>query len=263
MWEELHGCVHMRIDLNADVGESFGAYELGHDAVLMAALTSASVACGFHAGDPGVMRETVALARNHRTAVGAHPGFPDLVGFGRREMRATPREVEDFVVYQVGALAAVAAAQGVRLQHVKAHGALYNMAVRDAALADAIARATASVDPALMIFGLPGSQLVAAGQRAGLRTVREAFADRAYQPDGALLPRSQHGALIEDPDTVVARAVSIVCDHAVIAIDGSHVDLDVDTLCVHGDTPGAALLASRIRQALTAAGVAILPAGAP
>ena len=171
----------MRLDLNADVGESFGAYKLGQDGLLMPAITSASVACGFHAGDPGVMRETVALARQHGVAVGAHPAFPDLVGFGRREMRATPREVEDFVVYQIGALAAVAAAEGVRLQHVKAHGALYNMAVRDAALADAIARATAAVDRSLILFGLPGSELIAAGQRAGLRTAREGFADRAYQ----------------------------------------------------------------------------------
>jgi len=263
MWEELHACVHMRIDLNGDVGESFGAYELGHDRALMTALTSASIACGFHAGDPAVMRETVALAREHGVAVGAHPGFPDLVGFGRREMRVTPREVEDFVVYQIGALAAVAAAQGVQLQHVKAHGALYNMAVRDAALADAIARAAASVDSFLILFGLPGSQLVAAGQRAGLRTAREAFADRAYQPDGTLVPRDQPGALITEPDAVVRRAVSIVTDHAVTAIDGSPVHLDVETLCVHGDTPGAAALASRIRQALVAAGVAVLPAGAP
>jgi UPF0271 protein len=253
----------MRVDLNADIGESFGAYSLGHDAALMPALTSASVACGFHAGDPGVMRETVALARAHGVSVGAHPGFPDLVGFGRRELRATPREVEDFVVYQIGALAAIAAAQGVRLQHVKAHGALYNMAVRDAALADAIARATASVDATLLIFGLPGSQLVEAAQRAGLRTAREAFADRAYQRDGTLAPRSQPGALIEDPDAVVSRAVSMVRHGTVTAVDGSRVNLEVETICVHGDTPGAAALALRIREALTAAGVSVLPAGAP
>lgn len=253
----------MRVDLNADTGESFGAYRLGHDAALMPALTSASVACGFHAGDPGVMRETVALAREHGVAVGAHPGFPDLVGFGRREMRATPREVEDFVVYQVGALAAVAAAQGVRLQHVKAHGALYNMAARDAALADAIARAAASVDPTLMIFGLPDSHMIGAAQRAGLRTAREAFADRAYQHDGALVPRREPGALIVDPDAVVSRAVSIVCERVVTSVDGSRVRLEVDTICVHGDTPGAASLALRIRQALAAAGVTIAPAGTP
>ena len=157
----------MQIDLNGDVGESFGAYEIGHDAALIPIFTSANVACGFHAGDPGVMRATVALAREHGTAVGAHPGFPDLVGFGRREMKATPREVEDLVAYQIGALAAIAAAQGVRLAHVKPHGALYNMAARDEDLADAIARAIAAVDPSLMLFGLPGSKSLEAAQRHG------------------------------------------------------------------------------------------------
>ena len=251
----------MRVDLNADMGESFGAYKLGQDALLMPAITSASVACGFHAGDPGVMRETVALARQHHVSIGAHPGFPDLVGFGRRDIRATPREVEDLVVYQIGALAAVAATQGMRLQHVKAHGALYNMAVRDAALADAIARATAAVDRTLILFGLPKSELVAAGQRAGLRTAREGFADRGYRPDGTLTPRHEPGAVIEDLETVVSRAVSMARDHVVTAIDGSQIALDIDTICVHGDTPGAAMLASRMRQALGDAGVRLLPVG--
>jgi UPF0271 protein len=252
----------MRVDLNADVGESYGAYELGNDDLLMPSLTSANIACGFHAGDPSVMRRTVALAREHGVAIGAHPGFPDLVGFGRREIHATPREVEDMVVYQVGALAGVAAAQGVRLQHVKAHGALYNMAGRDAMVANAIARATAAVDPSLQLFGPPGSQLVQAAQRAGLRGVNEVFADRAYQGNGALVPRRASGAIIDDPDTVVTRAVAMVVDRAVIAIDGSRLALEVDTICVHGDTPGAAGLAARIRQALTAAGVAVLSVGA-
>jgi UPF0271 protein len=252
----------MRLDLNADMGESFGAYKLGQDELLMPSITSASVACGFHAGDPGVMRATVALARKHGVAVGAHPSFPDLVGFGRREMRATPREVEDFVVYQIGAIAAMAAAEGLRLQHVKAHGALYNMAVRDASLADAIARATAAVDPSLILFGLPGSQLIAAGQRAGLRTAREGFADRAYKPDGTLVPRNEPGALIEEADAVVARAVSMARGRTISAIDGSSITLEVETVCVHGDTPDAAMLASRIRAALIDAGVSVLPAGA-
>ena len=252
----------MRLDLNADVGESFGTYKLGQDVQLMPSITSASVACGFHAGDPAIMRETVALAHRHGVAVGAHPSFPDLVGFGRREMRATPREVEDFVVYQIGALAAVAAAGGMRLQHVKAHGALYNMAVRDATLADAIARATAAVDRSLILFGLPGSELIAAGQRAGLRTAREGFADRAYKRDGTLVPRTEPGAVIEDPEVVVNRAVSMARDRAIDAIDGSRIALEVETICVHGDTPGAAMLASRIRAALTAAGVSVLAVGA-
>jgi UPF0271 protein len=252
----------MRLDLNADVGESFGAYGLGQDGLLMPSITSASVACGFHAGDPGVMRETVALARQHGVAIGAHPSFPDLVGFGRREMRATPQEVEDFVVYQIGALAAVAAAGGTRLQHVKAHGALYNMAVREAALADAIARATAAVDRSLILFGLPGSELIAAGQRAGLRTASEGFADRAYKRDGTLVPRTEAGAVIEDAEAVVNRAVSMARDRAIVAIDGSRIALEIETICVHGDTPGAAMLASRIRAALVDAGISVLAVGA-
>ena len=252
----------MGIDLNADVGESFGAYSLGHDADLIPLITSANVACGFHAGDPGVMRATVALARRHSVAVGAHPGFPDLVGFGRRDMRATPREVEDAVAYQIGALAGIAATEGLRLQHVKAHGALYNMAVREAPLADAIAKATASVDRSLILLGLPGSQLVLAGQRAGLRTASEAFADRAYQPNGELVPRSQSGAVIEEAETVVSRAIMMAREHVVIAIDGTRVPIEVDTICVHGDTPGAAALARRIREALTQAGVDIAALGA-
>jgi UPF0271 protein len=247
----------VRVDLNADVAEGAAGGALGQDPALMQSITSANVACGFHAGDPGIMRATIELARAHGVAVGAHPGFPDLEGFGRRELQVAPRDVEDFVVYQVGALAAIAAAQGVRLQHVKPHGALFNMAVRDAALADAVARATAMIDTSMMLFGLPGSELNAAGRRAGLRTACEAFADRAYQPDGALVSRQQPGAVIHDADVVVQRAVRMVREQAVEAIDGSTVPLIVDTICVHGDTPGAADLATRIRAALTAAGVEV------
>jgi UPF0271 protein len=252
----------MRVDLNSDVGESFGAYTIGQDAALLTHITSANVACGFHAGDPGVMRATVALAKEHRVAVGAHPGFPDLVGFGRRELQATPREVEDFVVYQIGALWAIAAAEGVQLQHVKAHGALFNMAVRDAALADAIARATASVDRSLIFFGLPGSELIAAGKRAGLRTASEVFADRAYEPDGTLVSRRKAGAVIHDPAAVVQRVVRMATDRTVAAVDGSVIRLELDTICVHGDTPGAAQLAARIRRALADAGVDVRAVGA-
>ena len=247
----------MQIDLNGDVGESFGAYEIGHDAALIPVLTSANVACGFHAGDPGVMRATVVLAREHGTAVGAHPGFPDLAGFGRREMKATAREVEDLVAYQIGALAGIAAAQSVRLTHVKPHGALYNMAAKDDALADAIARATASVDRSLMVFGLPGSKALDAARRHGLRAVSEAFADRAYRADGTLVPRSDAGAVIDDADAVVARAVMIARERVVVAADGSRVPIEVETICVHGDTPGAAILAARIRRALGEAGIQV------
>jgi len=253
----------MGIDLNSDVGESFGAYTLGRDADLIPLITSANIACGFHAGDPGVMRATVALAREFGVAVGAHPGFPDLIGFGRRELKATPREVEDAVAYQIGALAGIAATEGLRLQHVKAHGALYNMAVRDASLADAIARATASVDRSLILLGLPGSELIAAGERAGLRTAAEGFADRAYQPDGTLVPRGQPGAVIEQIVTVVTRAIMMARDRVVIATDGSRVPLEIETICVHGDTPGAAALARHIRDALKAAAIDIVSMGAP
>jgi UPF0271 protein len=247
----------MQIDLNGDVGESFGAYEIGHDAALIPIVTSANIACGFHAGDPGVMRATVALAREHGTAVGAHPGFPDLVGFGRREMKATPREVEDLVAYQIGALAAIAAAQGVRLAHVKPHGALYNMAARDEDLAEAIARAIAAVDPTLKLFALPGSKSIEAAQRLNLRAVSEAFAERAYRRDGSLVPRHERGAVIDDEEIVVSRAVGIARERMVVAADGTKVPLDVQTICVHGDTPGAAVLASRIREALGDAGIQV------
>jgi UPF0271 protein len=257
----------MRIDLNADVGEgrsgSVGApAPPGGDAAIMPSITSANVACGFHAGDPAVMRATVALAREHGVAVGAHPGFPDPEGFGRRELHVAPRDVEDFVVYQIGALAAIAAGQGVRLQHVKPHGALFNMAARDVTLADAVARAAAVIDRELILFGLPESELIAAGARAGLRTAREGFADRAYQADGTLVPRSQPGAVIHDPEIVVRRAVRMVREGVVDAVDGAHVAFTIDTLCVHGDTPGAAELAARIRRALGEAGVDVKPVGA-
>jgi UPF0271 protein len=251
----------LRVDLNADLGEFSDTSSAGADPGLMRHITSANIACGFHAGGPSVMRATVALAREHGVAVGAHPGFPDPEGFGRRELQVSPRDVEDFVIYQVGGLAAIAAAQGVRLQHVKPHGALFNMAARDAALANAIARATATIDRSMILFGLPRSELVAAGGRAGLRTACEAFADRAYRPDGTLVPRQQPGAVIHDPGIVVQRVVRMVREQAVDAIDGTRVPLTIDTICVHGDTPGAADLAARIRAALTAARVEVLPVG--
>ena len=252
-----------RLDLNADVGETWSGGPAGQDRALMPHITSASVACGYHAGDPAMMRATIELAREHGVAVGAHPGFPDPEGFGRRELQFSPRDVEDFVAYQVGALAAIAAAQGVRLQHVKPHGALFNMAVRDAALADAIARAAAVIDRSLILFGLPGSEIVAAGARAGLRTASEGFSDRAYHPDGTLVPRHQAGALIDDPETVVRRVVRMAREQVVDAIDGSRVSLVVDTICVHGDTPGAADLAARVRAALSEAGIEVKAIGQP
>jgi 5-oxoprolinase (ATP-hydrolysing) subunit A len=245
------------IDLNSDVGESFGAYRLGADADVMRSITSANVACGFHAGDPSVMRQTVRLAREAGVAVGAHPGFPDLVGFGRRELRASPREVEDMVLYQIGALAAIAASEDVTLAHVKAHGALYNMAARDRALADAIARAVRAFDQSLVLFGLPGSELISAGTAAGLRVASEGFADRAYAPDGSLAPRTAPGSVIHDAEEVVRRSLRMVMSGQVTATDGSTLTFPVDTLCVHGDTAGAAELTRLLRAGLGQRGVVV------
>jgi UPF0271 protein len=253
----------MRIDINADVGESFGVYSLGADRALMRSITSASIAAGFHAGDPSVLRRTINLAKSHGVAIGAHPGFPDLVGFGRRELQVTPAEAEDFVLYQIAAVAGVAAAEGVKLQHVKPHGALFNMAVRDASLAAAIARAVAAFDRSLILFGLPGSQILEAGRAAGLRVAAEVFADRAYEPDGSLTPRSRPGSVFHDAGAVASRAIRMITERVVDAVDGTIVPLDADTICVHGDTPGAAQLAGDLRARLEAAGVTVAAIGSP
>jgi len=230
---------------------------MGQDAALMDSISSANVACGFHAGDPAAMRATIALARERGVAIGAHPGFQDLVGFGRREIKATPTEVEDLVLYQVSALAGMAAAQGVALQHVKAHGALYNMACRDRALADAIAKAVAAFDRSLILFGLPNSELLRAGEAAGLRVAAEVFADRAYDPDGSLTSRSKPGSVLHDTPTVVQRAITMVKDKRVVAVDGSTIALQADTICLHGDTPGAAEHARAVRKGLEGAGIQV------
>ena len=251
-----------RIDLNGDVGESFGIYTIGADERLLRHITSANVACGFHGGDPSVMRRTVGLAVSGGVALGAHPGFSDLIGFGRRELAVSAREVEDLVVYQIGALSGVAAAQGAQLHHVKPHGALYNMAARDRTLADAIARAMLAIDATLFLFGLSGSCLMDAGEAVGLRTVAEAFADRAYLSDGSLVPRDRPGAVIVDPVEVVDRALRLVQDGAVVATDGSVIKLQCETICVHGDTPGADKLAAGIRSSLEKASIRVLPISA-
>jgi UPF0271 protein len=251
-----------RIDINSDMGESFGSYTIGHDAGLLKSVTSANVAAGFHAGDPSVLRETIRMAKAAGVAVGAHPGFPDLVGFGRRELNVTPREAEDMVLYQLAAVAGVAAAEGAKLQHVKAHGALFNMAVRDAELSAAIARAVATFDKTLIFFGLPGSEILKAGRAAGLRVAAEVFADRAYEPDGSLASRRKPGSVIHDADAVVARAVRMVKDRNVVAIDGSIVPLEADTICVHGDTPGSDVLAATIRAGFERAGITVKAIGA-
>jgi UPF0271 protein len=237
------------------MGESFGPWTMGADDEVMPNITSANVACGAHAGDPGVMRRTVRAARRHGVSVGAHPGFADLPGFGRREMQIDPSDVEDSLIAQIGALAAIAKAEGAVVRHVKAHGALYNMAARDRRLADAIAAAIKAFDPSLVMFGLPGSPMIEAGRVAGLRVAAEGFADRSYEPDGSLTPRSRPGAVIHDPAAVVDRALRMVRDGVVLTPGRREVALKVDTLCVHGDTPGAAQLTRQIRAALEAAGI--------
>ncbi len=249
----------MRVDLNCDLGESFGPYTIGDDRHVMAHITSANVACGAHAGDPGVMRATVRLARKAKVAIGAHPGFADRVGFGRREIRMDHRDVEDLVLVQIGALAAIARAEGTRLRHVKPHGALYNMAARDRGMADAIARAVASADSGLILIGLSGSALLEAGRAAGLRVASEVFADRAYDASGALVRRTEPGSVIQDAARVAERAVAMVRDRAVTALGGEVVPLAADTICVHGDTLGAAELAGRLRAALEEASIDVTP----
>lgn len=246
----------MRVDLNADVGEGMGA-----DAALMPFLSSANVACGAHAGDRMLMRETIACAQRHTVVVGAHPGFADRENFGRRELQMTPAEVTSLVEQQIEALAEAAAEQGVRLAHVKPHGALYNIAARESTIAAAIARAVVEFDRSLLLFGLAGSRLIDEGRAAGLRTASEVFADRGYRADGSLVPRGEPGAVIEDEDIVVHRALSMVRDRVVVAVDGTHVPLDVDTICIHGDTPGAAELARSLRAAFATAGVVVMAPG--
>jgi 5-oxoprolinase (ATP-hydrolysing) subunit A len=255
----------MRVDLNADAGESFGAWALGDDAALFSHVTSVNVACGFHAGDPSSIRRTIRLAADAGVRIGAHPGYPDLQGFGRRAMTLTPREVEDLVLYQVAALLGIASAEGVRLAHVKPHGALYNQAARDPVTAAAIARAVASVDPGLVLVGLAGSSLIKAADDAGLSSAAEAFADRAYLADGSLAPRHLAGAVIQDADIVARRALGIVRERRVRSLD-AEVDVPVraETLCLHGDTPGAPALARAVRAALEGAGVRVVALrGAP
>lgn len=244
-----------QIDLNSDMGESFGIWRMGADAEVMPWVTSASVACGFHAGDPLTMQHTVQAAAQAGVAIGAHVGLPDLQGFGRRVMQVSAAEVYAMSVVQIGALAAVARTSGARLQHVKAHGALYHMADADVALGEALARAAHDVDPRLRIIGrADGATLVAAG-KLGLVPVREEFVDRRYGDDARLLPRTHANALISDPDQALVQALGIVCDERVIAVNGQTVAVHADSLCIHGDRPDAAEFARHIHQGLRAAGI--------
>jgi UPF0271 protein len=250
------------IDLNADVGESFGAWEMGADAELLAFVTSVNVACGFHAGDPQVMDRTVGQAVRAGVAVGAHPGHPDLRGFGRRALAASPAEVEADVIYQVGALAAFAAAHGGRLRHVKPHGALYNQAAVDAALSRAIARGIARAGRDLIMVGLAGSRpMREAAEAEGLRFAGEAFVDRRYEADGTLQSRRVPGSVLSDPAAAAAQAVRLVREGVATAADGREVAVEAETFCLHGDQPAALAVARAVRAALEGAGFAVRPLG--
>ncbi|WP_067934458.1 LamB/YcsF family protein [Alicyclobacillus kakegawensis] len=249
------------LDLNCDLGESFGVYRLGQDDEMLDVVTSCNIACGFHAGDAGTMRRTVERALSKGVAIGAHPGLQDLVGFGRRNMDISPREAYDIVVYQIGALDAFVRAAGGRMQHVKPHGALYNMAAVRAPLAAAVAEAVYKVNPELILFGLSGSELVQAGERIGLRTASEVFADRTYQSDGSLTPRRQPDALISDTDRAVQQVIRMVKEGKVLSRQGVDVAIAADTVCIHGDGPQALELARRMRAALAQEGVRVAAVG--
>ena len=249
----------MRIDLNADVGESFGAWSLGDDALLIPLLTSANVACGAHAGDPLTIERTVRLAARSGVAVGAHPGYPDLAGFGRRDLDMTPAELEASIVYQVGGVLAFARDAGVELRHVKPHGALYNRAARDEAVASSVVSAVRRVSSSLILVGLAGSALLEAGRAAGLDVAAEAFADRAYEADGSLRSRRAAGAVLDSPADAARQALSIARDGRVRSHDGPAIAVRADTLCIHGDTPGAVEIATAIRAAFAEAGIELAP----
>ena len=253
-----------RIDLNSDVGESFGNHKIGLDEEVIPLISSANVACGYHGGDPHVMKRTLAIAKKHGIAVGAHPGFPDLMGFGRRNMDVSLEEIQDYVTYQVGALQAFASVLGLRLQHVKLHGALYNMAVKNPQITEAVAAVLNGLDPELILLVLAGPdriQLQEMGRRAGIRMAFEFFADRAYNPDGSLVSRQEPGAVLHDKEQVTDKVLQMVAEGTVTARDGSAIELAADTICVHGDNPAAVSLAGRIRQALMESGVEVVPFG--
>ena len=253
-----------KIDLNCDMGESFGAYKLGMDDAVIQFISSANIACAWHAGDPSVMNHTVAIAVEHGVGVGAHPGYPDLLGFGRRNMDCTMEELRNYVIYQIGALQAFCNVHGIKMQHVKPHGALYLTAVENEDVARVVAEAIVSVNPDLLYVALAGAKgelMTRIGQEVGLGVVYEAFPDRAYSPEGTLVSRRQPGAVIKEPQAVAQRALRMVKEGVVIAIDGTTIPLDVQTLCVHGDNPTAVDLVRSIRETLEADGVAVTPMG--
>lgn len=247
------------IDINSDIGESFGAYTIGADENILSLVTSANIACGYHAGDPGTMRKTVAMVKKRGVSVGAHTGFPDIMGFGRRNMSVSAEEMHDYTLYQLGALYGFARAEGVELSHVKPHGAMYNMAARDISLALAICRAVKEFDSGLIILGLAGSRFYDAAEECGLAFASEVFADRAYMEDGSLVPRSRADSMILDEDEAVHRVIKMVTMGRVTAVTGKEIAVRADSVCVHGDGAKAVMFAQKIRTELEAAGIAVRP----
>lgn len=256
----LKGTKYMKcVDLNCDLGESFGNYKCGMDEEIIPYITSANVACGFHASDPLVMQKTVKIAKENNVCVGAHPGFPDLVGFGRRNMSLSPAEITAMIEYQLGALTAFCTANQMKLQHVKPHGALYNMAAKDPVIAEAICEGIAAVDSGLILLAPAGSQMVLAAKRIGLPTAMEVFADRSYEEDGSLVARSKQGAMITDENEAIARVIQMVEKGTVTAITGKEIPVQADSICVHGDSPAALAFVKNIRAAFSAAGIETVP----
>ena len=245
------------IDINCDMGESYGAWKMGADAAVMPFISSANIACGFHGGDPATIRTTVKLAVDHGVAIGAHPSLPDLQGFGRRVMKISPQDMYDLVVYQAGAVEAFARAAGARLHHVKCHGALYNMAANDAGLAEAMARAVKDLGGGLILYALSNSLMMSVAKKQGVRVAGEVFADRGYADDGTLAPRGSPGAMIEDAALAAQRAVALIEQGYVTALSGKRVPVSPDTLCLHGDQPGAVAFAKAIRGVFAERGVAV------
>ena len=248
-----------KVDLNSDLGESFGRYTLGMDADILQLVSSANVACGYHASDPLVMNKTIAMAKEAGVRVGAHPGFPDLMGFGRRNMDVSPAEAKAYTLYQLGALDAFCKAHGVKMQHVKPHGAMYNMAGKDYALSKAICEAIYEYDKDLIVMALSGGELVHAAEDMGLKVAREVFADRAYEEDGSLVNRRKEGAMITDENEAIARVVRMIKEQKVTAITGKDIPIKADYVCVHGDGVKALAFVKKIRETLTAEGVEIVP----
>lgn len=249
----------MKVDLNCDMGESFGNYKCGLDEEVISYISSANIACGFHASDPLVMSKSVKMAAEHGVKIGAHPGYPDLVGFGRRNMTVAPQEVKAMIQYQIGALMAFCKANGIVLQHVKPHGAMYNMAGKDKALSMAICEGICEVDPGLILLGQAGNEMQKAAKETGLKYAKEIFADRAYEEDGSLVARSKPGSMITDEEEAIQRVISMVKYQKVTAITGKEIEVEANSVCVHGDGPKAVAFVQKIREALLAEGIEILP----